>query len=147
VTLWSSLQKLLFPTQARIAELERELELAKLQIEESDGGSARWHHAFKQAEAEAEKWKSTVVLVRKTKDLTKAEMIKALSVDVPGVPTYDAVLQLIEGLEETCIETSIGVVADHAVLASEVGGIQVLRELERLMAELRQLGKRDDEEE
>lgn len=79
--------------------------------------------------------------------LSEAQIIRALAAEVGGVPTFEAVLQLIDDHEDACAKTAIGLVSDHGALASEVGGIQVLRELRITLLELRARGREGEDDE
>lgn len=88
----------------------------------------------------------TVVLLKGPR-LTEGAIMRAMAVEIPGAETFEATMQLIDDLEKECIESSIGLVGEHGACASEVGGFQVLRELRSKMLDLRESGRRGDDQE
>lgn len=77
--------------------------------------------------------------------LERHQIVRALASEIPGVPVFEAVQQLIDMHERNCVTTAVGMVADHGLVASELGGIQVLQELRQELFSLREEGRRDEE--
>ena len=86
------------------------------------------------------------VIVVSQVDLTRNELIRALAADVEGVPTFQAVMQLLDEFEQQVIDGLPGMVNSHGALASESGIIQGLRQFRDQLYDLRAQGKRGEDE-
>ena len=86
-----------------------------------------------------------IVLVAEP-ELTRNELIRAWAADIEGAPVFKAVMQVIAVAEQIAIDAMPGMVNSHGALASEAGGIQVLRELRDELSSLRAQGKRGEDE-